>query len=235
MGKMIRFSLFGVSVSIHPSLWLALAVLGGVLSSTGMQDLLSVSLFVVAGFVCLLSHEMGHALVGRYFAGNCPEVHLAWLGGDCSHEGVNFTRIQGVLMTVAGPAASLLLGVLSAGVLCVYVGDIPFGLYLSRYFLFNVIPREALLDFAYMPMVFFCNMVAVSFWWTVLNLLPVFPLDGGQIMNGLMRSPRLMHSVSLYIAVTLCIVFSVLALWIACLFMLVLSILNWRFRQQAPY
>ncbi len=232
---MIRFSLFGVSVSIHPTLWLTLAVLGGVLTSTGIQDLLSVSLFVVAGFICLLSHEMGHALVGRFFAGNRPEVHLAWLGGDCSHVGASFTRTQGVMMTIAGPAASLLLGILSAVVLCLYVGDFSFGLYLTRYFLFNVIPGEALQFWSYMPLLFFCNMVAVSFWWTVLNLLPVFPLDGGQVMNGLMRSPRLMHGVSLYIAVTLFVVFSVLGMWIACLFMLALSVLNYRFRQQAPY
>lgn len=232
---MIRFSLFGVSVSIHPTLWLTLAVLGGGLTGTGVQEWLSVSLFVVAGFICLLSHEMGHALVGRYFAGNRPTVHLAWLGGDCSHEGVNFTRTQGVLMTIAGPGASLLLGALAACVLCAYVGDITFGLYLTRYFLFNVIPGEALLEFAYMPMLFFCNMIAVSFWWTVLNLLPIFPLDGGQIMHGLMRSPRTMHGVSLYIAVTLSVVFSVLGMWIACLFMLALSVLNYRFRRQAPY
>lgn len=232
---MIRFSLFGVSVCIHPTLWLTLAVLGGILSSTGIQDLLSVSLFVVAGFICLLSHEMGHALVGRFFAGNCPDVHLAWLGGDCSHEGVNFTRMQGVLMTIAGPAASLLLGVISALVLCLYVGDFSFGLYLSRYFLFNVIPGEALQTWPYMPLVFFCNMIAVSFWWTVLNLLPIFPLDGGQIMHGLMRSPRLMHSVSLYVSVTLFVVFCTLGMWIAGLFMLALSVLNYRFRMQAPY
>lgn len=232
---MIRFSLFGVSVSIHPSLWLTLAMLGGILSSTGVQDLLSVSLFVVAGFICLLSHEMGHALAGRFFAGNQPEVHLAWLGGDCSHEGVSFTRTQGVIMTIAGPGASLLLGLVAVLALCLYVGDASFGLFLSRYFLFNVIPGEALSDFPYMPLLFFCNMIAVSFWWTVLNLLPVFPLDGGQIMNGLMRSPRLMHGVSLYIAVTLFVVFSVLGMWIACLFMLALSVLNYRFRRQAPY
>lgn len=232
---MIRFSLFGVTVSIHPTLWLTLAVLGGVLSSSGVEDLLSVSLFVVAGFICLLSHEMGHALVGRYFAGNRPDVHLAWLGGDCSHEGVNFTRVQGILMTLAGPVASMLLGLAAVMALCLYVRDAYFGLFLSRYFLFNVIPGEALMEFPYMPLLFFCNMIAVSFWWTVLNLLPIFPLDGGQIMHGLMRSPRQMHGVSLYIAVTLTVVFSVLGMWIACLFMLALSILNYRFRQQAPY
>ena len=232
---MIRFSLFGVTVSIHPTLWLTLAVLGGVLSSSGVEDLLSVSIFVVAGFICLLSHELGHALAGRYFAGNRPDVHLAWLGGDCSHEGVNFTRVQGILMTLAGPVASLLLCLVSVLVLCLYVRDIYFGLFLSRYFLFNVIPGEALMDFPYMPLLFFCNMIAVSFWWTVLNLLPIFPLDGGQIMHGLMRSPKQMHGVSLYIAVTLIVVFSVLGMWIACLFMLALAILNYRFRQLAPY
>lgn len=233
--QMIRFSLFGVTVCIHPTLWLTLAVLGGLFSCSGVQDLLGVSLFVVAGFICLLAHEMGHAVVGRFFAHNTPEVHLAWLGGDCSHDGAHFTRWQGVLMTLAGPLSSLLIGLLTVVVLCLFVRDWGDGLYLASFFLFNVLPGEALLSLPYMPMLFFCNMIAVSFWWSVLNLLPVFPLDGGQIMHGLMRSPKLMHSISLYVAITLLCVFCVLGIWIAGLLMLALAVLNYRFRRQAPY
>lgn len=232
---MVRFSLFGVSVSISPTLWLTLAVLGGALSCTGMADWLGVALFVVAGFVCLLAHEMGHALVGRWFAGNAPMVHLAWLGGDCSHEGATFTRMQGVLMTLAGPLTSLLLGVGGMLLLSLYVGDWQYGLYLTRYFIFNVIPGEALELYPPMALVFFCHLIAVSCWWTLLNMLPVFPLDGGQILHGLMRSPRTMHAVSFYVALLLVFVFSTLGLWVMCVFMAALAVLNHRFRSHAPY
>lgn len=232
---MIRFSLFGVSVSISPTLWLTLAVLGGALSCTGIADWLGVSLFIVAAFVCLLSHEMGHALVGRLFAGNRPEVHLAWLGGDCEHPGASFTRLQGVLMTLAGPLSSVLLGVCAMLVLALYVSDFQYSLYLTRYFMFNVIPGDALSLYPYMPLVFFCNLIAVSCWWSLLNMLPIFPLDGGQIMHGLMRSPRLMHLVSVLVAVALVVVFVWLKLWVMCFFMVALAVLNYRFRCHAPY
>lgn len=233
--QMVRFSIFGVSVSISPSLWLTLAVLGGALSCTGMADCLGVSLFVVAGFVSLLAHEMGHALVGRWFAGNHPEVHLAWLGGDCNHEGASFTRMQGVVMTLAGPLASVLMGCVGMLLLILYVGDWQYGLYLTRYFIFNVIPADALGLYPNMALVFFCNLIAVSCWWTLLNMLPVFPLDGGQIMHGLMRSPKMMHAVSLYVAVALVFLFSSMGLWVMGMFMLALAILNHRFRSNAPY
>ncbi len=62
---MIRFSLFGVSVNVQPAVLLMLAVLGSFLAVDAAPMWLSVSMFVVVGFFCLLSHEMGHALVGR--------------------------------------------------------------------------------------------------------------------------------------------------------------------------
>ena len=99
---MIRFTLFGVPVSIHPTLWLTLAVLGRIFAVTSMVDLICVLLFIISAFVVLLAHEMGHALVGRRLGGGQPSVYLAWLGGDCTNETARLTRWQGVMMTAAG-------------------------------------------------------------------------------------------------------------------------------------
>ena len=51
---MIRFTLFGVPVSIHPTLWLTLAILGRIFAVTSMVDLICVLLFVISAFVVLL-------------------------------------------------------------------------------------------------------------------------------------------------------------------------------------
>ncbi|MBR5879554.1 MAG: hypothetical protein IKY91_08340 [Akkermansia sp.] len=53
---MIRFTLFGVPVSIHPTLWLTLAILGRAYAVTNMVDLICVLLFIISAFVVLLAH-----------------------------------------------------------------------------------------------------------------------------------------------------------------------------------
>ena len=119
---MIRFSLFGVPVSIHPTLWLTLAILGRAFLIVSLVDVVCVLLFIIAAFLVLLAHEMGHALVGRYLGGGQPSVYLAWLGGDCTNETARLTRLQGVVMTAAGPLSSLAVGGLAYVVLSLYVG-----------------------------------------------------------------------------------------------------------------
>ena len=69
MWAMIRFTLFGVPVSIHPTLWLTLAFLGRAFFATSMVEFMGSLLFIVAAFAVLLAHEMGHALVGRKLGG----------------------------------------------------------------------------------------------------------------------------------------------------------------------
>lgn len=232
---MIRFSLFGVPVSVHPTLWVTLALLGGALGITGMMELMGVLLFILSGFVCLLMHEMGHALVGRFLGGGHPEVYLAWLGGDCSNEDARLTRMQGVIMTAAGPAASLLLALIAVCVLCVYVGNVQLGLLIAVNFSLGYMPLDVYENFPHLPMIFFMYMIEVGVWWTLLNLLPIFPLDGGQIMHGLMRSPRKMHAISLAVACVLCAFCLVSGLWLLAIFMVLLACLNHRCRSQAPY
>ena len=139
---MIRFTLFGVPVSIHPTLWLTLAVLGRIFAVTSMVDLICVLLFIISAFVVLLAHEMGHALVGRRLGGGQPSVYLAWLGGDCTNETARLTRWQGVMMTAAGPLCSLAVGVLAFVVLSLYVGSFSLGGDMACLFALGILPAE---------------------------------------------------------------------------------------------
>ena len=230
---MIRFTLFGVQVSIHPTLWLTLAILGRAFMVASMVELMSALLFIVAAFVVLLAHEMGHALVGRKLGGGQPCVYLAWLGGDCTNEAARLTRRQGVVMTAAGPLFSLGVGVLTFLVLCCYVGSVELGTALTWNFAFGLMPAEVLSVYPPLAMFFFFYLIEVSCWWTVLNMLPVFPLDGGQIMQGLMKSRAQMHSISLVVAVVLAFTFGVLGMWLMTIFMILLAVLNRKLYQES--
>lgn len=232
---MIRFTLFGVQVSIHPTLWLTLAILGRAYMVSNMVELMSALLFIIAAFVVLLAHEMGHALVGRRLGGGQPSVYLAWLGGDCTNESARLTRLQGVVMTAAGPLASLAVGLVAYLGLCLYVGDFSLGSALSVGFALGVMPAEVLMTYPPLAMFFFFYLVEVSCWWTVLNLLPIFPLDGGQIMQGLMKSRTQMHAISLAVAVVLTLTFAVLGLWLLSIFMVLLAVLNHKLHQESRH
>ena len=229
---MIRFTLFGVPVSIHPTLWLTLAILGRAYAVTNMVDLICVLLFIISAFVVLLAHEMGHALVGRRLGGGQPSVYLAWLGGDCTNETARLTRWQGVMMTAAGPLCSLGVGVVAFVVLSLYVGSFALGREMSCLFALGILPAEVVMSFPPLAIFFFYYLIKISCWWTALNLLPIFPLDGGQIMQGLMKSRMQMHLISLTVAVVMCLVSGVLGLWLLMVFMMLLAVLNHKFYRE---
>ncbi len=231
---MVRFRLFGIPANIHPSLWLTLA-LAGLLSVSGVSLLPGVVLFAVAAFLCLFVHEMGHALISRALGGGEPTVYMGWLGGDCCNANAVLTRWRGILMTAAGPLATLLLALLSFLLLSLYVHGFDSGLCLTLNFLVGRIPAEYVSLYPSMGLIFFKFIIQISVWWSLLNLLPVFPLDGGQIMHGLMRSPHTMHMVSVTCAALCITAFIAISAWFLVLMMGFLAYFNYRCLRHSPY
>ena len=58
----LRFSFFGIPVSIQPMAWVVLALLGGAFGVSTSEDLTQTLVFMAAGMLCLLVHEFGHAV-----------------------------------------------------------------------------------------------------------------------------------------------------------------------------
>lgn len=112
---MVHFTLFGIPVYIRPSFWVVLAIFGGALSISSVEDLIYPALFVIAGFVAILSHEMGHALVGRKLGGGQQTIVLELFGGLTSSHGMQLTRGGRALMILAGPMMTLLLASSACG------------------------------------------------------------------------------------------------------------------------
>lgn len=194
----LRFCLFGIPVSIHPYAWLLLAVLGGAFGVSDGEDLSRVAIFVVMGMLCLLVHEFGHALVGRAAGAVVEEVEVAGLGGATRFAMLPAGRGAYALVVLAGPVASLLLGgVLGlafgaqlgnpwAGVRYAYLmpwmDTLPLGLQQE---LMLGLYTHAMLPF--LLQVYSVGML-ICFWWSLFNLLPVFPLDGGTLLGTLLNN-----------------------------------------------
>lgn len=163
---MIRFSIFGIPVQIQPFFWLTLVIIGGAMDANSPSAILDTALFVIAGFISILVHELGHALTARKF-GTYSEITLQAFGGYAAFSGVRLTRPQSFLVTAAGPGIQILLGV---------------ALFFSFRFLPDLPPNAD---------EFLIQLMWISIVWAVLNLLPILPLDGGQMLNAVLGPARI--------------------------------------------
>ena len=184
---MLRFRLGPFPVSVYPSFLIAAALLGYVWSASVPRLLLWIGVV----FVSVLVHELGHAVVGRVFGGR-PEIALEGFGG------VTFPRftqrpgaVRQIVLSLAGPAAGLALGA-------------------AAWALSNALPpdRGSPTD---VVLVLFKKTSVI---WAALNLLPVLPLDGGQVLLALIEGVRKRPSLRIASGVSAVLAFGIaLAAW----------------------
>jgi stage IV sporulation protein FB len=176
----LNFSLFGIPVRVHPLFWLVTLLL-----NRSLHDVGAVLTWMIAVFLAILVHELGHAAVMRIY-GFRPSIALYAFGGLTSYSaGLSFrSRSLGawsqILISFAGPGAGFLLTAVMVGILMLTVQHDqiawagPWNL-IPQVWLSNV--RLAMvLDYVFL----------ISMLWGLLNLLPIFPLDGGQIARELL-------------------------------------------------
>lgn len=157
----LAFSVFGIPVRVVPTFWLFSALLGFHYTQVPGIGFALLLIWIAVVFVSILIHELGHALTA-YLFGYPPRIMLYHFGGVAMYEPYrDYTTGKAILITLAGPAAGFMLfGVSLAATFVLTFADVT-------------VPRLA--DEA-LGMLLFINLV-----WTVLNLMPVLPLDGGQV------------------------------------------------------
>ncbi len=159
----LHFRLFGIHVRVHPMFWVISACLGwppGGPDRYGNKFLPLLGIWIACVFVSVLIHELGHVLVGRVF-GSHGNIVLYSMGGLAIGSSGLDRRWQRITVYAAGPVADfLLLGAIMAGLYATGVTD-------------RSLPwwgRVALRD-----------LIWINLFWGIINLVPVWPLDGGQI------------------------------------------------------
>ena len=184
---MIRFRLFGFPITVEPWHWAILAFCGGALGIKESTDLLPVLLFMAAGVVSIIIHELGHALTMRVFGGRHISIILHGMGGHAISQGAPFSRGQHILISLAGPLLQAACGllVLIAVITSADTSSGSTGLEVS--------PVYQLLD----------DFILVSLFWAILNLIPVYPMDGGQILHGILGPRRVQLTLQISISVAI--------------------------------
>jgi stage IV sporulation protein FB len=181
----LRFSIAGIPVRVHPLFWLIALLLG---SAT---DLLQLPIWVFVVFASIVIHELGHALAMRRY-GQPSRIILHFAGGLTVPEpvswgsgwaNVSLKPNQEIFISLAGPGAGFLLAAL------VVVAVIISGGSIITNWLFGVIPLPVA---ALMPIggrvisLLVTMLLWVNVFWGLINLLPVYPLDGGNVSRYLL-------------------------------------------------
>jgi Zn-dependent protease len=182
----LHFSLLGFPVRIHPLFWLAALFLG-----YSLRDPIFVALWIVAMVLCILLHELGHALVMQSY-GYCPSIVLYSFGGlAIPHGGGYDVRRPGpwgnMLIAFAGPASGFILAaVLALGLH--YLGG--YDVTIFRHSWRDVVPVVDIPNRFLYAFVYF--VLEISVMWGLLNLLPIYPLDGSHIAEQILvlTNPR---------------------------------------------
>jgi Zn-dependent protease len=175
----VKFTLLGIPVRVHPLFWLVTAMLG-----LNREDAAGMLTWVVAVFFAILFHEFGHAAVVRAY-GLQPWITLYGMGGLTSYDPDRSYRSKAadplgqILISLAGPAAGFLLAaVLAGGILLAGRAG-----YHARLFLVSPFGlRPYVVGLASLRVSDFLNdLFYICTVWGLVNLLPIYPLDGGQV------------------------------------------------------
>lgn len=222
------FCLFGIPIVISPFSWLILAVLGGGLDMNDAGDLSNILIFVAAGMLALIIHELGHALVGRALGGAVYGIAIQGLGA-ATYSRPPAGKWPYFLMVLAGPLATLLPALVAGFVLGLQTcGNPVAGIVMAYTLPLGIAPpdwvREALLEGDGVPTPFaatlYMQTFRVSVWWCIFNLLPILPMDGGHLLDTLYSNRRVVRG----IGIALSSLFAVWALGNGYVFMLMLFV-----------
>lgn len=144
-----------IPIHIHPIFWLLVLLIAGINSNFTFAGML---VWVVVIVVSALVHEFGHALTAIAF-GQKAHIDLVAFGGLTHRHGPHLKLSQEFLIVLNGPLAGLALAV-------------------ACYFIAGIIGEHAPLLSAIFEIGFLANI-----YWTVINLLPIQPLDGGHLLR----------------------------------------------------
>lgn len=185
----LRFHVFGIFTRVHPFFWLMCFVMGWPsrdnpwLQVLGTNELMLALIWALCVFVSILVHELGHAVTAKCF-GWQPEIVLYHFGGLASYVPTwGHTTKRSVLITLNGPNA----------------GFVLYGIIVGVQYL---IPAEVLIRTPALQLVF-GHLEFINLWWGLMNLLPVYPLDGGQICRDVLIhfKPRVGHELAMKISI----------------------------------
>ncbi|HZH98599.1 MAG TPA: site-2 protease family protein [Fimbriimonadaceae bacterium] len=161
----------GIPIRIHFTFILFLAWIW--ILSTDARTRVLVWL-IPAIFLCVLLHELGHALTARKFGVRTRDITLYPIGGVAMLQGRRPKPIEEFWIAIAGPAVNVVIAAVLLPAVIGSTGGVP-KLSLS------------LQGLSFVEGLFMANVILPLF-----NMIPAFPMDGGRVLRAVlaMRMPE---------------------------------------------
>src|SRR5205085_2391579 len=105
---------FGIPLYVHSTFFLLPAWGLYQTIGAGWPTKVFMLVFIVVMFGCILLHELGHALMARYFGIGTRDITLYPIGGVARLESMGGKPHEEIAIAVAGPAVNLVLVILLA-------------------------------------------------------------------------------------------------------------------------
>jgi Zn-dependent protease len=160
---------FGIKVSVHWTFSLLILWIVFISLNRGLElpQVFMHIIFVLALFVCVVLHELGHSLAAIKLGGKVSHITLLPIGGVAHMTRMPEKPREEFIVSAAGP----LVNVVIAGLLFLYLTFIsPVDLEEAGF--------EAITANNFPLMLLTANIFIVAF-----NLIPAFPMDGGRLFR----------------------------------------------------
>jgi len=191
----LHFEVLGFPVRIHPLFWV-IGAFFGYNSAPPDDKIVGMLMGIAAIFISILVHELGHTVMYRYF-GKQARIVLYFMGGLAIADGGgggysnpympsnSYRPVQDkgrfrwskMIISFAGPAAGFMLAAVVYAFWCA-------GLFAAGGTTLLMDWDAAITVYEFNPNLYrlYHYMMFINVAWGLVNLLPVYPLDGGQIM-----------------------------------------------------
>ncbi|HEV2293936.1 MAG TPA: site-2 protease family protein [Tepidisphaeraceae bacterium] len=159
----------GIDIRIHFTFFLLLAWIGyAFYSRGGAPAMWQGIIFILALFLCVLLHELGHAFAAARYGIKTPDITLLPIGGLARLQRMPDHPVQELVVAVAGPLVNVVIAVaitLGIGAAAGFSPDVQ-------------------LDNPRVPMLLQLRNVNILL--VLFNLIPAFPMDGGRVLRALL-------------------------------------------------
>lgn len=181
-GSFPVFTAFGVRVRMHAAMLLLIVLLLATSAFDGPHAMANSMAGSVALFIVVLLHEYGHCFAARWVGGEAHEI-LLWPLGGLAFPDVPRRPWPNLVTAAGGPLVNV--------AICLVIAAVSWLMSFHKvHLMVNPLTRNVELPamgqlhlyvWMYMWWIY-----SISWGLLLFNLLPVFPLDGGQILRALL-------------------------------------------------
>lgn len=166
----------GVDVKVHPTF--ALIVLWivyqwGFVADAGIRGIIFGTFVVIGVFLCVLAHELAHAVAAIRHGLDVEDITLLPIGGVARIEHAAMTPRMETLIALAGPAMNIVIAAILSPIIIAVTVATSLGEALGY-----LIYPEQLSVVGFIVYIWIANLILAVF-----NLIPAFPMDGGRILR----------------------------------------------------